>query len=465
MEIITNGKRNIKLPEAQEKQRVLLKDINGDIVQYIKTGKTGGRITGAVPDVVFAELEEIPLRPVNMGALNIAKTLDLTDEMNLVLEKQNAIRQAFSAVLDFKAEIEDKFIKNKEQTDVALMELAEVARNNGIINDERYEEIKSVDLAQNIDIEKIYSICSDLSRKAISIENDILNITGVLASHEHEKQTKESLGLGKVDNTSDIDKPVSKAVQDALDEKVSKEELTEFAEYIESLKKRQGEIENGIQSLGGVCANPIPSGGKKGYVLTKRSDLDGDYWWSKTAGLDNATEEIAGVAKIATVEDAKQGTDDTKIMTPSKVKAVLSDEVVKLNAEIDDNAGDIAGLQAETKTLKNDLNGLGDQVSGIEEKIPQNASATNQLATKSDIEAIPKFKVVVVASLPATGEEKTIYLVPKDGKSPDVHDEYLWINNKFELIGNTEIDLSEYAKKTYVDNSVAEKTTVIWRVL
>ena len=114
MQIITNGKRNIKLPDTHERQRVILKDINGDIVSYIKTGKNGGRITGVVPDVVFAEIEEIPLRPVNMGALNIAKTLDLTDEMNLVLEKQNAIRQAFSAVLDFKAEIEDKFIKNKE---------------------------------------------------------------------------------------------------------------------------------------------------------------------------------------------------------------------------------------------------------------------------------------------------------------------------------------------------------------
>lgn len=279
MQIITNGKRNIKLPDTQERQRVILKDINGDVVSYIKTGKNFGRITGVVPDVVFAEFEEIPLRPVNMGALNIAKTLDLTDEMNLVLEKQNAIRQAFSAVLDFKAEIEDKFIKNKEQTDIALTELAELARNTGIINDERYEEIKSVDISQNIDIEKIYSICRDLSEKSASIENDILDITSILASHEHEKQTKESLGLGNVDNTSDIDKPVSKAVQDALDEKVSKEELTEFAEYIESLKKRQGEIENGIQSLGGICANPIPNGGFAGQVLAKKSDLDFDVAW------------------------------------------------------------------------------------------------------------------------------------------------------------------------------------------
>lgn len=37
------------------------------------------------------------------------------------------------------------------------------------------------------------------------------------------------------------------------------------------------------------------------------------------------------------------------------------------------------------QTLQNDLAELGEQVAGIEEKIPNNASATNQLATVSDI--------------------------------------------------------------------------------
>ena len=353
MEIKTNGKRNIILPDTSNKKKIVLKDINGDIVSYIKIGKNGGRITGIVPDVVFAEVEDVPLRPVNSSALNVAKTLDLTDEVNLILEKQNAIRQAFGAVLDFKAEIEDRFLKNKEQTDIALSELAEVARNTGIINDERYEEITAIDSAQNIDIEKIYSICRELSSKASLIEIDINNITNVLNAHEHEKQTKESLGLGKVDNTSDIDKPVSKAVQEALDEKVNKEELTEFAEYIERLKKRQGEIEDGIQSLGGICANPIPIGGKVGDVLMKRSDLDGDFLWAPPATSENATEEKAGIAKIATQEDASAGTDDTKIMTPLKVATVLSNESTKLKAQIDANADAILKTRNELQTQIN----------------------------------------------------------------------------------------------------------------
>lgn len=45
-----------------------------------------------------------------------------------------------------------------------------------------------------------------------------------------------------------------------------------------------------------------------------------------------------------------------------------------------------------TDALRNDVDGLGDQVSGVEEKIPADASSSNQLATKADlsnIDALP----------------------------------------------------------------------------
>ena len=56
------------------------------------------------------------------------------------------------------------------------------------------------------------------------------------------------------------------------------------------------------------------------------------------------------------------------------------------------------------------------------------------------------FDMQVVDQLPATGEKGVIYLVPKDGSAPDVHDEYVWIDatQTFELIGTTAVDLSGY---------------------
>lgn len=113
-------------------------------------------------------------------------------------------------------------------------------------------------------------------------------------------------------------------------------------------------------------------------------------------------------------------------------------------------AGQDETLQNAIDTLKTDQGELGDQVSSIESKIPADASETNQLVTKNEVLALPTFTYTVVNELPETGEEKIIYLVPKDGSAPDVHDEYIWIESTqtFELIGTTQVDLTDYVKKT-----------------
>jgi hypothetical protein len=55
--------------------------------------------------------------------------------------------------------------------------------------------------------------------------------------------------------------------------------------------------------------------------------------WAELAqsfsNINNASETIAGIAKIATSEEASAGTDDTKIMTPLKVSQVVADNVGK----------------------------------------------------------------------------------------------------------------------------------------
>lgn len=52
----------------------------------------------------------------------------------------------------------------------------------------------------------------------------------------------------------------------------------------------------------------------------------------------------------------------------------------------------------------------------------------------------------VVENLPETGETGVIYLVPHEHGQTDIYDEYIWVTDKFEKIGSTDIDLSEYAK-------------------
>ena len=50
----------------------------------------------------------------------------------------------------------------------------------------------------------------------------------------------------------------------------------------------------------------------------------------------------------------------------------------------------------------------------------------------------------VVEALPETGEAGVIYLMAHSHGERDIYDEYIWVTDKFEKIGNTDIDLSGY---------------------
>ena len=64
------------------------------------------------------------------------------------------------------------------------------------------------------------------------------------------------------------------------------------------------------------------------------------------------------------------------------------------------------------------------------------------------ISQINSFDMAIVQALPTQDiSTHTIYLVPKTGETNDVYDEYVYINNSWEMIGNTQIDLSNYATK------------------
>lgn len=61
----------------------------------------------------------------------------------------------------------------------------------------------------------------------------------------------------------------------------------------------------------------------------------------------------------------------------------------------------------------------------------------------------------IVNSLPATGDEHAIYMVPKTGSGNDNYDEYMWINGAYEYIGSTAVDLTDYYNKTQVDAALS----------
>lgn len=65
-------------------------------------------------------------------------------------------------------------------------------------------------------------------------------------------------------------------------------------------------------------------------------------------------------------------------------------------------------------------------------------------AISSAISGISGVSFSVVQSLPQTGEPAVIYLVAHSHGNGDAYDEYIYVNNAFEKIGSTDVDLSGY---------------------
>ena len=67
------------------------------------------------------------------------------------------------------------------------------------------------------------------------------------------------------------------------------------------------------------------------------------------------------------------------------------------------------------------------------------------------INAIKTIQMEVVTELPATGENNIIYLIARiKEETSNIYDEYIYVNNTWEKIGSTDVDLTNYALKSEI---------------
>ena len=114
-------------------------------------------------------------------------------------------------------------------------------------------------------------------------------------------------------------------------------------------------------------------------------------------------------------------------------------------------------------------------IAGVESKIPTSLSQLSNAETgfitaavdnlinyytrtevNDLIGQITTISFELVDVLPQTGEANKIYLVPStEGQPQNGYDEYIYVNESWEKIGSTNIDLSQYATKDYVNQQIS----------
>lgn len=144
---------------------------------------------------------------------------------------------------------------------------------------------------------------------------------------------------------------------------------------------------------------------------------------------------------------------DGKITKPQKV-AIPTDNASLANGAGYQTASDVANAIANKANKATTLAGYG--ITDAYTKNDTNTAIANAIAK------VTQFEFKVVEALPETGEKGFVYLVAHTHGTNDKYDEYIWVSNAFEKIGNTDIDLSNYVQRNEMQTlSNAEITNAV----
>lgn len=195
------------------------------------------------------------------------------------------------------------------------------------------------------------------------------------------------------------------------------------------------------------------------------SDLTNDAGYQTASDVNGLIATgIAGKADT-TALTAHTGNTDIHVTAADKQKwnakldaTAIADMATKTELAAKANSADVyTKTQIDEKGFQN-----ASQVeSAITAKGYQTQAQVSQAITDA-VADITSFEFQVVGELPGTGTKGIIYLVAHTHGEGDTYDEYIWVNNAFEKIGNTDIDLSGYVLSTDLVEITAEEVQDLW---
>ena len=178
-------------------------------------------------------------------------------------------------------------------------------------------------------------------------------------------------------------------------------------------------------------------------------------------------------------EQTRQTNEEQRVSAESSRETEYADLKQRADALIDDNEAAIENANTAAENANAAIANMEntyakkDEIPDISEFITisvdnlvnyyRKSETYNQEQVNSLIGSITTINFKIVDSLPGTGENNLIYLVPSSKQEENnVKDEYIWVDGSWELIGSTKIDLSNYYTRDEVDSTFALKTELAW---
>lgn len=229
----------------------------------------------------------------------------------------------------------------------------------------------------------------------------------------------------------------------------------------------QNELQNAVlQPL--VTAPPSPKLGQI-YVNSAQKKVmwyDGGAW--KTIGVVIEQSDTNGNIKV---DNAEIKVYNLPVATDTTLGGIKVGEGLTITAEgvLSAVLAELDWANVKNKPTKlseftNDENFIDNTVGNLVNYYTKNQTYT-QAQVNELIGQITTVSITKVDTLPTTGQSNIIYLVPKAGATgTNVHTEYIWVGTKYEIIGDTSVDLTNYLTITGdASNTTAAFTTASTR--
>lgn len=159
-------------------------------------------------------------------------------------------------------------------------------------------------------------------------------------------------------------------------------------------------------------------------------------WVSPTDGGGMTDEDVKNSITRLTQDVTDLGND------LDAVEAIVGKKSTEEGVASTGLIGRVEALKAQDGVLAGEIDALETSLSNVYTK----QDTDNAIAAA--IAAVDHLSREIVEALPENANENVIYMVLREGGTgQDVYNEYMYINGAWEIIGDTSVDLTDYAKK------------------